>query len=97
MKMFKFFPLACAAMMMCACSSDDPGDGKGNPNVAGEAQYLAVNIVNVGTTPTRAAVPGYEDGTTEESKIDKIRFYFFHADGSAYSLKNATGGVDNYK
>lgn len=31
MKMFKFFPLACAAMMMCACSSDDPGDGKGNP------------------------------------------------------------------
>ena len=96
MKMFKFFPLACAAMMMCACSSDDPGDGKGNPNVAGEAQYLAVNIVNVGTTPTRAAVPGYEDGTAEESKINKIRFYFFHADGSAYGLKNAIGGVDNY-
>lgn len=97
MKMFKFFPLACAAMMMCACSSDDPGDGKGNPNVAGEAQYLAVNIVNVGAAPTRAAVPGYEDGTTEESKIDKIRFYFFHADGSAYKLEGpTTGSVQNY-
>lgn len=95
MKIFKLFPLACAALMMSACSSDD-GNGSENPNIAGEAQYLAVNIVNVGTTPTRAAVPGYEDGTAEESKINKIRFYFFHADGSAYSLKNATGGVDNY-
>lgn len=97
MKIFKFFPLACAALMMCACSSDDPGEGKGNPNVAGEAQYLAVNIVNVGTTPTRAAVPGYEDGTAKESEIQKIRFYFFHADGSAYKLEGATAGsVENY-
>lgn len=88
MKMFKFFPLACAAMMMCACSSDDPGDGKGNPNVAGEAQYLAVNIVNVGTTPTRAGE--YEDGIGKESQIDKIRFYFFHADGSPYILTSIT-------
>lgn len=95
MKIFKFFPLACAALMMSACSSDD-GNGSENPNIASEAQYLAVNIVNVGTTPTRAAVPGYEDGTAEESTIKKIRFYFFHADGSAYGLKNAIGGVDNY-
>lgn len=95
MKIFKLFPLACAALMMSACSSDD-GNGSENPNIASEAQYLAVNIVNVGTTPTRAAVPGYEDGTAEESTIKKIRFYFFHADGSAYGLKNAIGGVDNY-
>lgn len=96
MKIFRFFPLACAALMMSACSSDD-GNGSENPNIASEAQYLAVNIVNVGTTPTRAAVSGYEDGTAEESKIKKIRFYFFHADGSAYKLEGATvGSVDNY-
>lgn len=89
MKIFKFFPLACAAMMMCACSSDDPGEGKGNPNVAGEAQYLAVNIVNVGTTPTRAA-GDYVNGTDDENQINKIRFYFFHADGSPYVLTNTT-------
>lgn len=94
MKMFKFFPLACAAIMMCACSSDDPGDGKGNPNVAGEAQYLAVNIVNVGTTPTRAA--DYEGGIGNESKINRIRFYFFHADGSPYILKNTTKDDANW-
>lgn len=96
MKIFKLFPLACAALMMSACGSDNDIEG-GATNSAGDAQYLAVNIVNVGTTPTgRAAVPGYEDGTTEENEIKKIRFYFFHADGSAYGLKNATGGIDNY-
>lgn len=96
MKIFKLFPLACAALMMSACGSDNDIEG-GSTNPAGDAQYLAVNIVNVGTTPTgRAAVLGYEDGTTAESTINKIRFYFFHADGSAYGLKNATGGVDNY-
>lgn len=84
MKIFKFFPLACAALMMSACSSDDPGEGKGNPNVAGEAQYLAVNIVNVGTTPTRAEV--YENGTDAENQISKVRFYFFHDDGSPYKI-----------
>ena len=88
MKMFKFFPLACAAMMMCACSSDDPGEGKGNPNVAGEAQYLAVNIVNVGAAPTRGSStdPNYANGTTEENKINKVRFYFFNSDGTPYTL-----------
>lgn len=95
MKIFKLFPLACAALMMTACSSDNDIEG-GSTNPAGDAQYLAVNIVNVGTTPTRATLPGYADGTAAESKINKIRFYFFHADGSAYGLKNATGGVDNY-
>lgn len=95
MKIFKLFPLACAALMMTACGSDNDIEG-GATNPGGDAQYLAVNIVNVGTTPTRATLPGYADGTAAESKINKIRFYFFHADGSAYGLKNATGGVDNY-
>lgn len=97
MKIFKLFPLACAALMMSACGSDNDIEG-GATNPAGDAQYLAVNIVNVGTTPTgRAAVSGYEDGTAEESKIKTIRFYFFHADGSAYTLEGLTpGSVENY-
>lgn len=87
MKIFKLFPLACAALMMSACSSDD-GNGSENPNIASEAQYLAVNIVNVGTTPTRgsSADPNYADGTAAENQINKVRFYFFNADGSPYTL-----------
>ena len=94
MKIFKLFPLACAALMMSACSSDDPSNGSEKSNIASEAQYLAVNIVNVGTTPTRAG--DYEDGVGNESKIDKIRFYFFHADGSPYILKNTTKDDANW-
>ena len=94
MKIFKLFPLACAALMMSACSSDDAGNEGGNPGAAGDPQYLAVNIVNVGTTPTRAG--DYENGTTEESTIKKVRFYFFNGDGSPYLIKptgsEVTGG-----
>ena len=94
MKIFKLFPLACAALMMSACSSDDAGNEGGNLGAAGDPQYLAVNIVNVGTTPTRAGE--YENGTTEESTINKVRFYFFNGDGSPYLIKptgsEVTGG-----
>ena len=66
------------------------GNGSENPNIASEAQYLAVNIVNVGTTPTRALDGTYEDGSDEESEIKKIRFYFFNSDGSPYILAGTT-------
>ena len=88
MKIFKLFPLACAALMMSACGSDNDIEG-GATKPGGDAQYLAVNIVNVGTTPTRAT-EDYVNGTDDENKINTIRFYFFHADGSPYVLTNTT-------
>lgn len=87
MKIFKLFPLACAALMMSACSSDDPNNG-GSTGV-NDPQYLAVNIVNVGATPSRAS-GDYENGSADENKINKVRFYFFNGDGSPYLIK-ATG------
>lgn len=99
MKIFKFVPLACAALMMSACSSDNDIEG-GATKPGSDPQYLAVNIVNVGTTPTRAG--DYENGTTEESTIKKVRFYFFNGDGSPYLIKNPNvtgvtgGGSVNY-
>lgn len=93
MKIFKLFPLACAALMMTACGSDNDIEG-GATKPGSDPQYLAVNIVNVGTTPTRAG--DYENGTTEESTINKVRFYFFNGDGSPYLIKptgsEVTGG-----
>ena len=92
MKIFKLFPLACAALMMSACSSDDDIEG-GATKPGSDPQYLAVNIVNVGATPTRAG-EDYVNGTEEESKIKKVRFYFFNGDGSPYIIKNpGVGGV----
>lgn len=95
MKISKLFPFACVALMMTACASDKEEIGSGT-KPGSDPQYLAVNIVNVGATPTTRAA-GYENGTAEESAIKKVRFYFFNGDGSPYLIKNpgiagVTGG-----
>lgn len=89
MKISKLFPFACVALMMSACASDKDEIG-GGTRPGSDPQYLAVNIVNVGATPTTRAA-GYENGTTEESTITKVRFYFFNGDGSPYLIKNPGG------
>ncbi len=86
MKISKLFPFACVALMMSACASDKEEIGSGT-KPGSDPQYLAVNIVNVGATPTTRAA-GYENGTAEESAIKKVRFYFFNGDGSPYLIKN---------
>ena len=97
MKISKLFPFACVALMMSACASDKDEIG-GGTRPGSDPQYLAVNIVNVGATPTTRAAE-YENGTAEESAIKKVRFYFFNGDGSPYLIKNpggtgVTGGGD---
>ena len=82
--------LASALMLTVAsCSSEDvAGDdaqiGKGTTS------FLAVNIENVGSAPaSRSYEQGdgtYENGTQAESKINKVRFYFFNGDGTPYLL-----------
>lgn len=89
MNKIKFIPLALAAFMFSACSSEDTENGGGNNNV--DVSYLSVNIQNVGEAMSRAEYDKnggtYEDGTEAESKISNVRFYFFNADGSPYLLK----------
>ena len=97
MKIPKLFPFACVALMMTACASDKEEIGS-STRPGSDPQYLAVNIVNVGATPTTRAAE-YENGTAEESAIKKVRFYFFNGDGSPYLIKNpggtgVTGGED---
>lgn len=58
MKISKLFPFACVALMMSACASDKEEIGSGT-KPGSDPQYLAVNIVNVGATPTTRAA-GYE-------------------------------------
>lgn len=87
MKIAKLFPFACVALMMTACASDKDEMG-GGTRPGSDPRYLAVNIVNVGATPTTRATDDYENGTTDESTIKKVRFYFFNGDGSPYLIKN---------
>lgn len=93
MKISKLFPFACVALMMSACASDKEEIGSGT-KPGSNPQYLAVNIVNVGATPTTRAAE-YENGTAGESAIKKVRFYFFNGDGSPYLIKNpGITGID---
>lgn len=87
MKIPKLFPFACVALMMTACASDKDEMG-GGTKPGSDPRYLAVNIVNVGATPTTRGTDDYENGTTDESTITKVRFYFFNGDGSPYLIKN---------
>lgn len=93
MKISKLFPFACVALMMSACASDKEEIGS-STKPGSDPQYLAVNIVNVGATPTTRAAE-YVNGTAEESAIKKVRFYFFNGDGSPYLIKNpGITGID---
>ena len=82
--------LASALMLVVAsCSSEDVA-GVDAQNGKGATSYLAVNIENVGSAPaSRSYEQGdgtYENGTQAESKINKVRFYFFNGDGTPYLL-----------
>lgn len=84
--------LASALMLTVAsCSSEDVAGGDAQ-NGKGATSYLAVNIENVGSSPaSRSYAKGdgtYENGTDTESKINKVRFYFFNGDGTPYLLVN---------
>ena len=93
MKISKLFPFVCVALMMSACASDKEEIGS-STKPGSDPQYLAVNIVNVGATPTTRAAE-YVNGTAEESAIKKVRFYFFNGDGSPYLIKNpGITGID---
>lgn len=87
--------LATALMMtVVSCSSsDDITGGNGNGNAEGTTSYIAINLNSVGNAPTsRAYKQGegtYDDGETDENKITKVRFYFYNADGTSYTLQSA--------
>lgn len=87
--------LATALMMtVVSCSSsDDITGGNGSGNAEGTTSYIAINLNSVGNAPTsRAYKQGegtYDDGEDKENKITKVRFYFYNADGTSYTLQSA--------
>lgn len=105
MKQFTMFSsvLASALMLVVAsCSSSDDITG-GNGNAEGSTSYLVINLNSVGNAPaSRAAYEQgngkYDDGEDLENRINKVRFYFYNADGTAYKLQNTgtNGGDQNW-
>ena len=101
MKKFTMFSSVLASALMltvASCSSSDDITG-GNGNAEGSTSYLVINLNSVGNAPaSRAAYEQgngkYDDGEDLENRINKVRFYFYNADGTAYKLQNVTNGGD---
>lgn len=101
----RFYFGALAAMAfglgLASCSSDEPaGPDKQDPAADGP-RYMTVRITSAGTgSAGRAAEwgdPEFEAaaGTEGDVTADKVRFYFFTADGAPYmmSMANVNGTV----
>lgn len=94
--------LATALMMtVVSCSSsDDITGGNGSGNAEGTTSYIAINLNSVGNAPTSRASYDqgsgkYDDGEDKENNITKVRFYFYNADGTSYTLQSAGEMVKN--
>lgn len=83
-----------AAMAMVGCSNEDVINPDNGNEAKGEPQYLTVSV-NAAGAMTRADLQGdYEDGTNwKENEVEKVRFYFFDAEGNAAQVKGTQGGT----
>jgi predicted small secreted protein len=88
--------LAMSAVSLSSCSTDNDVTGAGTQTqTTSGTSYMSVKIVTPSATTSRAEDHGeYDNGTTAESEIQKIRFYLFDADGNAYVLTGGNSFVD---
>lgn len=87
--------LACTALVACT-NEDAPVNGENN-KFDGEKAYLAVNIVTSEANSRAAGEEAYVDGTGNECAVGKARFYFFNANGSAYTNTTTATGANYYE
>ncbi len=93
MKLNKYFMalFALSALTVGCSENDDFGSEKGNEDGV-TTNYIAINIAN---QQSRAA--SFTNGLPAESAIQKIRFYFFDANGNQANVKSlGNGNYVNY-
>lgn len=84
------------SLFFAGCSQDEIApNGEDNGNGEANTSYMTVNLLSSDLTGTRAA-SGYQDGEPKENKVEKVRFYFFTANGAAANVKLLNGSFVNY-
>lgn len=93
MKKSLIFPFV-AALFFAGCSQEEtePVVVPGQDDV--QTNYMSVKLMSA-DAGSRAA-SGYEDGTSRENDVTKVRFYFFTADGSAADVKPSGTSYVNF-
>lgn len=90
-----FWLIAIASMLISSCSQDDiiQDDDNGKDDTK---SYLSVKFMSSDDFSSRADGTGYEDGTSDENKITKVRFYFFTGSGAPANVKLNGSTYVNY-
>lgn len=86
---------ALAFTLIAGCSREGISPDGGDDSEA-TTSYLAVNLVSSDVAGTRATGGDYQDGTSIENKVSKVRFYFFDGLGGISNVKNNGGSYVNY-
>ena len=101
-----FLPLL-LGVIMAGCTSDEviTGDGSLPADTEVEAStggYLSISIVSAQSTGTRAAGDeytegdgSYQDGTSAENNVERVRFFFFNGDNAIEVKKNSASDTYN--
>lgn len=95
-----------AGAMLASCSSDEPVVGPDNGNQDAGTRYLSVSIVStpdaIGTraddyTGDPDGNSKYEDGSTTENTVSKVRFYFFDENEDAANVRHNTANYYDWE
>lgn len=93
MKIKYLFMSALACGLLGACNNDEVVEN-GDNNFAGGEAYVKVRIAMSDGAATRATSGGYDNGTTEESKINSIRFAFYDDAGAFVDYGREVGATN---
>ena len=91
MKRNLLFMSMLASLFFAGCSQEEIAPG-GEDNGEATTSYMSVNLMSSDVTGSRAA-SGYEDGSDAENDVEKVRFYFFTANGAIAPVKLLTNGT----
>lgn len=90
--MNKYFTYSILALVLTGCAASDPvekpGDQGGSVDVV--SSYLNLNVVSA--TKTRAT---FENGSPTENTVNRVRFFFFTADGNPAPVWENKGTGNN--
>ena len=94
MKRNLLFMSVLASLFLVGCSQKEIVQGGEDNGKGSGSSFINVNLVSYGNG-TRAISP-YEDGTDEENKVTKVRFYFFTETGGPANVKLNGSSYVNY-
>ena len=92
MKKLLLIPLLGLLLASCIDNAPDGENQFGGNEEPVDNKFLTVSIVSAGKG-TRAS---YKDGSDDENKVEKVRFYFFDADGGPAAVKYDAGAYKSY-